>query len=54
MRCHDCDTKIDPETDTHLIVSERLVSPEWGVEGSDGRVLCEECMDPQAATLSPE
>lgn len=54
MHCHDCHRPIDPETDRHLVVTERLVAPEWGVEGSDGRVLCADCMDPQVATLAPE
>lgn len=53
MRCDDCEALIDPETDRHLLVSERLVAPDLGVEGSDGRTLCERCMDPQCATLAP-
>lgn len=54
MNCDDCEAIIDPETDRHLIITERLVAPEWGVEGTDGRALCESCMDPQCATLAPE
>ena len=54
MRCDECRARIDPETDRHLIVTERLVAPDLGVEGSDGQVLCADCMDPQIATLAPE
>lgn len=53
MKCHDCNATIDPETDRHLVVTERLVAPEWGVEGSDGAVYCEACMEPQCVTLAP-
>lgn len=53
MHCDSCDRKIDPETDRHLVVSERLVAPDWGVEGSDGAAYCADCMGPQMATLAP-
>lgn len=53
MRCADCDRKIDPETDRHLVVREQLVAPDLGLEGADGQVLCRDCMDPQVARLAP-
>ena len=52
MHCTDCRARIDVETDRHLIVTEQLVEPEMGLEGSDGRVYCETCMDPTVTTLA--
>lgn len=54
MHCHDCERPIDPETDRHVVVTEQLVAPDLGLEGSDGRVLCADCADADEALLAPE
>lgn len=53
MRCDDCHGVIDPETDRHVEVVETHVAPDLGLEGSDGRVLCEECGGTNEAVLTP-
>lgn len=53
MHCDHCNTTIDPETDRHLEHTERLVLPEWGVDDTNGKILCEDCMDPELTKLTP-
>lgn len=55
MRCdgENCNRKIDPETDRHVLVSEELVAPDLGLEDTAGRVLCADCGDVDEARLAP-
>lgn len=53
MHCATCNSTIDPETDRHLEITERLVVPDWGIEDSQGEFLCENCMNPRLTKLGP-
>lgn len=51
MLCENCGTEIDQETDQHLVVIERIVSPRTGFVGAENQVFCSDCMNPEFATL---
>lgn len=51
MHCGGCGRVIDPETDRHLEVVERIHAPDLGLEGAEGAIYCEACMDLRVANL---